>query len=104
MQGYQLTFYTQQDIRHGQLGLGQWLVEEAKRLGLRGATLITAAEGFGKDRRLHAAHFFELADQPVEVTMVVTADEADRFFARLAQEKIEVFFVKAPIEFGTTGA
>ena len=103
MQGYQLTFFTQQDRRHGFTPLGDWLLQEARRLGIKGATLIAAAEGFGHDRRMHSAHFFDLADQPQEVTMAVTADEAQRLFQRLHEGKIKIFYVKSPIEFGMTG-
>lgn len=35
--------------------------------------------------------------------MAVTADEADRLFARLREENVRVFYVKTPIEFGMTG-
>jgi len=103
MQGFQLTFFTQQDRTHDGQPLGDWLVAEARRLGISGATLVMAAEGFGHHRRIHAARFFELADQPVEVMMAVTAEEAARMFERLRQAKIKIFYVKAPIEFGTTG-
>lgn len=102
MQGYQLTFFTTQDRRHGGLPLGEWLLQEARKLGVPGATLVAAAEGFGRDGKLHAAHFIELADQPVEVTMALGAPEVDRLFERLRDERVRVFYVKAPIEFGTT--
>lgn len=104
MQGYQLTFFTQQDRKHGGNPLAEWLVQEARRLGIRGATLLTAAEGFGHAGRIHSAHFFELADQPVEITMAVTAEEAQRLFIRLEEEQLKIFYIKAPIEFGVTGA
>ena len=71
MKGYQLTFFTQQDRKHDHLPLGEWLVQEARKLRIGGATLIVATEGFGHDHRLHSAHFFELTDQPIEVTMAV---------------------------------
>lgn len=103
MQGYQLTFFTQQDRKHGCLLLGDWLVQEARKLGVGGATLITASEGFGHGHKLHSAHFFELADQPIEVTMALSEADTERLFQRLREEKINVFYVKAPIEFGMTG-
>jgi PII-like signaling protein len=103
MQGFQLTFFTQQDRRHGHVPLGEWLVQEARRLGVSGATVIAGAEGFGHSRRLHSAHFVELADQPVEVLMAVSEAEAERLFERLREEQVRVFYVKTPIEFGTTG-
>jgi PII-like signaling protein len=100
MQGYQLTFFTQQDRTHGHISLGEWLVKEANKLGIGGATLIAASEGFGHDHKLHSARFFEFSDQPVEVTMAVTDADAKRIFQRLRDEKLNVFYVKTPIEFG----
>ncbi len=102
MQGYQLTFFTQQDRKHGCLPLGEWLVQEALKLGVGGATLIAASEGFGHGHKLHSAHFFELADQPIEVTMALSKADAENFFQRLHEEKINVFYLKMPIEFGMT--
>ena len=102
MQGYQLTFFTQQDRKHDCLPLGDWLVQEARKLGVGGATLIAASEGFGHGHKLHSAHFFELADQPIEVMMALSETDTDRLFQRLREEKINVFYVKAPIEFGMT--
>lgn len=103
MQGYQLTFFTQQDHKHGGKALGHWLVEEARAMGIGGATLLAATEGFGHHRRLHSAHFIELADQPLEVVMAVTAEEADLLFAKLKAEGLRLFYCKTPVEFGTTG-
>lgn len=103
MKGYQLTFFTQQDRQHNHQPLGEWLLQSAMKLGIGGATLTTAAEGFGRDRKLHAAHFFELADQPVEVMMAVSEQQAERMFEHLRQEGVHVFYVKTPIEFGVTG-
>ena len=103
MQGYQLTFFTQQDHRHHGKSLAHWLVEEARALGIGGATLLAASEGFGHHRRIHSVQFIELTDQPLEVVMAVTAEEADRLFARLKAEKVKIFYSKTPVEFGTTG-
>jgi uncharacterized protein len=101
MQGFMLTFFTLQDRRHRGKPVAEWLIEEVRRLGIRGATLTAAAEGFGHDHRFHAAHFFELADQPVKVTMAVAADEMERVFTRLREEKVHIFYVKSSVEFGT---
>lgn len=102
MKGYQLTFFTQLDHKHRHRPLAEWLVEEALKMGIGGATLVSATEGFGHHRRLHSAHFFELADQPMEVTMAVNEADAERMFARLKQEGIDIFYTQAPIEFGMT--
>lgn len=103
MQGSQLTFFTQQDRNHRGRSLAKWLLEEARNMGIGGATLIPAAEGFGHDRKLRSTHFFELTDQPLEVTMAVSEADAERLFVRLKEEGVNIFYVKTPIEFGMTG-
>ena len=103
MKGYQVSFLTVQGHRHDGKPVAEWLLQAAMDLGLQGATIIPASEGFGKHRRVHSAHFFELADQPVEVVMAVTEEESQRLFARLEKENVHLFYVKAPVEFGEIG-
>lgn len=100
MKGFQITFYMAHDERHHGQPLGEWLIGIARELQLRGATLQSAAEGFGRSGRIHSAHFVELADQPMELITVVTDEEAERLFARLRAEAIKLFYVKTPVEFG----
>ena len=103
MNGYQITFFTQQDKRHDGKPMAEWLLHLAREMGLRGATTIPAAEGFGLHGRIHSAHFFELADQPLEVLMAVSEEEAASLFARLHSEGVHLFYVKTAVEFGTLG-
>ncbi|MDR3413304.1 MAG: DUF190 domain-containing protein [Formivibrio sp.] len=103
MQGYQLTFFTQQDRRHKGMALGDWLVHLAKELGLQGATLFSGGEGIGRHHHLHSARFFDLADQPIEIVMVVTLAESEILFERLTLEDVHLFYVKTPVEFGMLG-
>ncbi len=103
MTGYQITFFTEQNQRHKGKPVGDWLLHVAREMGLRGATVLPAGEGFGHRGRIHSAHFFELADQPIEVVMALTEEESERLFTRLVAEGVHLFYVKAPIEFGTLG-
>ena len=103
MHGYQLTFFTQQNRLHGALTIAEWLTAEARKLGISGVTVTAAQSGYGRDGKLHSAHFFELAAQPVEVTMAVAAEKSDLLFAKIAAERLKIFYVKTPIEFGVTG-
>jgi PII-like signaling protein len=100
VQGYQLSFFTQQDRMVQRQTVAQWLLELARANGIAGATLMAAEEGFGHDRKLRSAHFIELADQPIEVTMALSRDEADRIFALLKQHGVDVFYILTPIEYG----
>lgn len=69
MNGFQITFITVQNHEQSGLPLGEWLLQEAKKMGINGGTLLGAAEGFGHKGKLHSQHFFELADQPIEGAM-----------------------------------
>ena len=103
MRGGQLTFYTQQGRSHGTRSSAEWLVAEAKALGISGATMSTAQGGYGRDGRLHWANFFELSEQPLEVTMALSDEAAERLLARIAAEGLRIFYTKVPVEFGITG-
>jgi len=102
VQGYQLTFFTQQDRTHKQQWIGSWIIEEARRLSIEGATLFSATEGFGHERKLHAVGFYDQSDQPVAVTMAASQTAAEHFLEHLKQEGLNVFYIKTPIEFGMT--
>jgi len=104
MKGYQITFFTQQDRYHKNRPMAEWLMLAARDLGVRGATIVAGSEGFGQHRRVHSAHFFELADQPQEVVMAVSEDEAQRLFDFLKEEAVHLFYVKTAVEFGVLGA
>lgn len=103
MKGYQVTFFTVESHRHKGKSLAHWLLDLAKEMGLRGATIVPATEGFGQHGRFHSAHFFELADRPAEVVMVVSESECNALFARLAGENVKTFYLKSPVEFGVLG-
>lgn len=103
MHGYQITFLTVEGHTHRGKPTAHWLIDLAQEMGLPGATLLPALEGFGEHRRLHSAHFFELADRPVEIVMALTEEQAERLFARLHEENAHLFYVKTAVEFGVLG-
>jgi uncharacterized protein len=103
MNGYQITFFTHQDRRFKGKQISDWLMHLVQELGLRGASLHAGGESFARGGRVHSAHFFELADQPVEVLIAVTTEEAARLFDRLKAEGVHLFYVKTPVEFGVLG-
>jgi PII-like signaling protein len=103
MNGFQVTFFTQQDRRHHGKSLVDWLVALCGEMQLRGVTVVPASVGIGHDHHIHSAHFFELADQPVLVIMVLTEEECARLLARLEAEGVQVCYTRAAVEFGTTG-
>jgi PII-like signaling protein len=103
MRGYQLTFYTGQDRRHGHLSVCEWLLGQVRRLGIRGVTVVNCAQGVGHAGAHHAAHMLRLADQPVQIVMAVTEDEAERVLDIVRAANVHVFYVRTPVEFGLIG-
>jgi len=96
-----LKFYVHEHRRHHGILLYEWLLERAKKLGIHGGSAFRAIAGFGRHGILHEDHFFELAGNlPVEVVFVVGEEEAARLLELVRQEKIRVFYVLMPAEFG----
>ena len=101
MNGTLLRFYAHENRKHDHILLYEWLLEQAKKLGIHGGSAFRAIAGFGRHGVLHEEHFFELAgDMTVEIDFAVTDAEADRVLALLRQESVRVFYVRIPIEYG----
>lgn len=101
MNGTILRFYVHENRIHHHIALFEWLLEQAKKMGIRGGSAFRAIAGFGRHGILHEEHFFELAaDMTVEVEFVVTDDEADRFLELLQRERVSIFYARVPAEFG----
>ncbi|OTP66197.1 DUF190 domain-containing protein [Caballeronia sordidicola] len=103
MQGYQLTFFTEQNRKHGHQSICDWLLKFAEQHGASGGTLMTGAEGFDHAGKFHSAGFFELADQPLAITVSVDEQACQRLMNALAEEDVDLSYVKIPVEFGRTG-
>jgi PII-like signaling protein len=104
MNGFQLTFYTEHNRRHGHRTVCDWLLHEVKTLGIHGATVISASEGVGHAGARHAAHMLRLTDQPVQIIVAVTNEEAERLLDAVRAERVHLFYTKIPVEFGLLGA
>lgn len=100
MEGHHLTFFIPQDQTHRGMPLADWLRQEAERLGIAGASLVRAGEGFGHAGRLFAARFCGPSGWDYELTMPVTVAELQDFLARLRKEGIRVFYTYAQVDFG----
>lgn len=102
MEGYFVTFFTQQNRTHGDMPLARWIIQEAQKLGIGGATLFTGKEGFGHDGRFHSDNIFDLEDPPLQVAMALTPEECAKLMSCIEANDIRIFYTKSPIEFGFT--
>jgi PII-like signaling protein len=104
MDGLFLRFYLREGDRvNGRLAW-EWLLEQAKAIGVRGGSAFRAIAGFGRHRVLHEERFFELAGAiTVEVEFIVTASEATQLLDLVAKENLRAVYARIPAEFGVTG-
>ncbi|HKU87705.1 MAG TPA: DUF190 domain-containing protein [Casimicrobiaceae bacterium] len=101
MKGTLLRFYVHENRKHAQVLLYEWLLAEARKLGIQGGSAFRAIAGFGRHGVIHEEHFFELAgDLTVEIDFAVGDDEARRLLDRVRAERVSIFYVRLPIEFG----
>lgn len=101
MQGTYLKFYVHENRNHQHTLVYEWLLEQAKKMGIHGGSAFKAIAGFGRHGVLHEDHFFELAgDLPVEVVFMVSDDEADRLLEMIKNSDLTLFYVRLPAEYG----
>lgn len=104
MQGVYLRFYVQETARHRGKLTYEWLLEQARALGIAGGSAFRAIAGYGRHGQLHEEHFFELAgNMPVQVSFAVRPADAERLLEYLASERLELFYLRSPVEIGVTG-
>lgn len=105
MKGTHLRFYTYENRHtHGEPTY-EWLLEQARKLGIHGGSAFRAIAGYGRHGQLHEQHFFELAgEQPVLVEFIVDDAQARALFALLRQEGQALFYARLPAEYGIANA
>jgi uncharacterized protein len=101
MKNVYLKFYIAEKQRHNGKLLYEWLLEEAKKMGVPGGFAVRAIAGFGRHGKMHEETFFELAGElPVQVEFVLDEMLADRFMDALRVYKLNLFFVRYGVEAG----
>jgi PII-like signaling protein len=103
MNGVLLRFYVHERRLHRHVAMFEWLLEQAKALGIGGGSAFRALAGFGRRGVLHEEHFYELAgDLAIAVEFIVTTEQAEALMALLVRESIDIPYVRMPVEFGVT--
>ncbi|MBL8251330.1 MAG: DUF190 domain-containing protein [Candidatus Competibacter sp.] len=103
MKGTYLKFYVHEHRRHRGILLYEWLLEHAKQSGIHGGSAFRAIAGFGQHGILHEEHFFELAGNlTVEVVFAISEQDADRLLESIERERLRIFYVRMPVDYGVT--
>lgn len=98
-----LSFYVSEKQHHSGMPLYEWLLEEAKSLGVHGGSAFRAIAGFGRHGKMHEETFFELAGElAVKVEFVVDDALAEQLLDRVRSQSMKIFYVKQPVQAGGT--
>ncbi|HUX92021.1 MAG TPA: DUF190 domain-containing protein [Gallionellaceae bacterium] len=101
MKNVYLKFYVAEKQRHKGTLLYEWLLEEAKKMGVPGGFAFRSIAGFGRHGRMHEETFFELAGElPVQIEFVLDEALADKFIVALREHKLNLFYVRYAVDAG----
>ena len=90
--------------KHDGMPLFEWIVREARKKGLAGATVLHGLQGFGARSRLHTSKILRLStDLPVVIEIVDREEKIEAFLPHIDHavseglatvEKVEVRFYR----------
>lgn len=104
MQSSRLRFFLHEGERHEGALLFDWLLAEARRIGIPGGSAFRAIAGYGRHGVIHEQQFFELAGSlPVQVEFLTSRELAERLLARVGAEKLKLVYSVSETEVGVTG-
>jgi uncharacterized protein len=99
-----LRIYVTELKQHDGKLLYEWILEQARAIGIPGGSAFRAIAGYGRHGRLHEETFFELSpDLPVEVEFVATEGRIQQLLELLEKEKMGLFYIKSVTESGLVG-
>jgi uncharacterized protein len=79
-EGHLLRIFIGESDRHDGTLLYEWILQQARKHGLAGATVLRGIAGFGAHSRVHTARILRLSeDLPIIVEIVDTLGKIDAF-------------------------
>jgi len=104
-EGYLFRILIGENDRHDGIPLYEWIVREARKSGLAGATVLRGLEGFGAHSRLHTARILRLSsDLPIVIEIIDTHEKIEAFLSVIDEviedglatlEKVEIHFYRS---------
>ncbi len=96
-----LKFYLTEKQRHNGKLLYEWLLEEARKIGVEGGSAFRSIAGYGRHGQMHDESFFELAGElPIQVEFVLEAQLADKFLEVLHSYQLNLFYMRYSVTSG----
>lgn len=104
MKGFELVFMAPRSRRHNGKPVIDVMTGIARAQGIKRYTRRINTEGIDPSGHTYSSHFFELADEPEELTFVLDGDQAERLLRTVKAEDIHVFCMRRPIDYWQFGA
>ena len=96
-----LSFYISEKQHHAGMPLYEWLLEDAKSLGVHGGSAFRAIAGFGRHGHMHEDTFFELAGElAVKVEFILDEALAEQLLERVRRQNMKLFYVIQRVQAG----
>ncbi len=90
-----LSFYFSEKQHHADMLLYDWLLAEAKSIGIQGGSAFRAIAGFGRHGHMHEDTFFELAGElAVKVEFILDEALADKLLEKVRGQNMKLFHVR----------
>lgn len=94
-----LSFYVSEKQHHAGKPLYEWLLEQAKSLGISGGSAFRAIAGFGRHGRMHEDTFFELAGElAVKVEFIIGEAQVEKLLDVLHAADLKMLYTRQEIE------
>ena len=104
IEGVFLRFIVHENHRFKGQAMHDWLLAEARRLGIPGGSAFRGIAGYGRHGVLLEEHFFELAnDLPLEVRFVCSEEQAGALLDAVEEAELSLFYVMSPTRYGVAG-
>ena len=104
-EGHLLRIFVGESDRHGGVPLYEWIVQQARKRKLAGATVLRGLEGFGARSRVHRSRILTLADElPIVIEIVDSREKIEAFLPLIdavveeglaTLEKVEIRFYRS---------
>lgn len=98
--GVLLRIFVSETDKHDGVSLYEWLIDQANRNGLAGATATRGIAGYGAHHRVHSAKILRLSlELPVVVEIIDTEENVRRFADLVGPAILEGLISIEPVEF-----
>ena len=101
MEGVCLEFYVNEFEKYQGRLTYEWILDFVKKNGVQGCSVFKSIAGYGRHRKVHEEHFFELASETsIKIEIFLPRQEAERLIEVLKTEDLNLFYSILSSEFG----